>query len=124
MNIDNNMLDQGLIKAAALNDNGLTPLPQAPAQPEQKSGELTSEQVADLVKQLAEANRKLATAGAPPSNEVVVSILTSEQYGETMRIGVEGSRRKGDSIMFGHKKARWIVNHIDEIKAFADKHNA
>jgi len=123
MNTENNMLDIPAANAA-LNDNGLTPLPQVTTQPEQKSGELTNEQVKDLVKRLAEAERKLKTAGAPPSNEVVVSILTSEQYGETMRIGIEGSRRKGDSVMFGHRKARWIVNHIDEIKAFADKHNA
>ncbi len=112
---------------AALNDNGLTPapLPTAPAQPEQKSGELTNEQVADLVKQLAEAKRKLATAGTPSSNEVVVSYPeVSDQYGPMIRIGIEGSRRKGQFLMFGHKKARWIVNHIDEIKEFADKHNA
>ena len=123
MNTNTNMLDIPAANAA-LNDNGLRPLPQAPAQPEQKSGELTNEQVKDLVKRLAEAERKLETAGTPTSNEVVVSILTSKQYGETMRIGIEGSRRKPDSIMFGHKKARWIANHIDEIKAFADKHNA
>ena len=41
MNTENNMLDIPAANAA-LNDNGLTPLPQVTAQPEQKSGELTN----------------------------------------------------------------------------------
>ena len=73
---------------AALNDNGLTPLPKAPAP--QSS---TEDALAKALKEI-ESLKNQVNNQQSGSNEVVVSILTSEQYGETMRIGIEGSRRK------------------------------
>ena len=118
MNTENNMLDIPAANAA-LNDNGLTPLPKAPAP--QSS---TEDALAKALKEI-ESLKNQVNNQQPTSNEVVVSYPeVSDQYGPMIRIGIEGSRRKGQFLMFGHKKARWIVNHIDEIKAFADKHNA
>ena len=112
MSTNTNMLDIPAA-GAALNDNGLRPLPEATA-PQSPTEDALAKALKEIESLKNQVNNQQSGGSEIPEVE-------KYEYKGNAMVKLTDGRSKGVSIQFGGAKARLIVKHFEAVKALASK---